>query len=164
MSRATIKEDLKSSNKNIFITAKPVSQKISKYISYYYFDRSNDENYQRKFIFYPNYKHALTAYKSSKVVLAENKSSVSPIDTNQINSFYSINKNKNIKVSIEGRYDKIGIVFNPLGINHFLIEPLQDIFPFDIDFFTYFGAALNQTLEEVFISTNIDKKVFLLDP
>ena len=154
---------MKSSNKNIFITAKPVSQKISKYISYYYFDQSDDENYQRDFIFYPNYKHALTAYKSSKVVLTENKSSVSPIDTNQINTFYSINKNKSIKVSIEGRYDKIGIVFNPLGINHFLKEPLQDIFPFDINLFSYFGAALNQTLEEVFTKNNVDKKATLLD-
>lgn len=154
---------MKNSNKNIFITAKPVSKKISKYISYYYFDRSEDENYQRKFIFYPNYKHALTAYKNSKVVLMENKSSVSPTDANRINTFYSINKDKDIKVSIEGRYDKIGIVFNPLGINHFLDKPLQDIFPNDMGFFSYFGKSFEQVLETVFEKKMLDEKVFLLD-
>lgn len=148
---------------DIFITAKPVSKKISKYISYYYFDQSEDENYQRKFIFYPNYKHALTAYKDSKVVLSENRSSVSSTDNIHIDPLYTINKNKNIKVSIEGCYDKVGIVFNPLGINHFMEKSLQEVFPNDCNFFSYFGKSFKQTLEEVFTKSNIDEKVSLLD-
>lgn len=154
---------MKNPSKNIFITAKPVSKKIGRYISYYYFDRSDDENYQRRFVFYPNYKHALTAYKNSTVVLSENKSSVSSAHTMQIEPLFSINKNRNIKVSIEGRYDKIGVVFNPLGINHFIEKPLHDIFPNNIGSLRYFGETFKQTLKEVFSKSSVEEKVFLLD-
>lgn len=154
---------MENPHKNIFITAKPVSKKISSYISYYYFDRSEDQGYQKSFVFYPNYKHGLTAYKNSKIVLSKNKSSVSPTDTDQVNTFYSINKDKNIKVNIEGCYDKIGIVFNPLGINHFLKEPLQVTFSNDVGSFPYFGKAFEQVLEAVYEKELLAKKVSLLD-
>jgi len=154
---------LKSSTSDVFTTIKPVSTKISRYISYYYFHNSENEDYQKRFIFYPNYKHGLTAYKNSKVVLSKNKASVTSTDSNHIEPLYSINKDKAIKVSIEGRFDKIGVVFNPLGINHFIEKPLHDIFPNDIGSLPYFGEAFKQTLKEVFTKNTIKEKVFLLD-
>lgn len=154
---------MESSTSDIFTTVKPASKKISRYISYYYFHKSEDEDHQKRFVFYPNYKHGLTAYKNSKVVLSKNKSSVTSTDSNPIEPLYSINKDKAIKVSIEGCFDKIGVVFNPLGINHFIEKPLHDIFPNDIGPFSYFGEALKQTLKEVFAKTTIKEKVFLLD-
>lgn len=154
---------MKNPTADIFITAKPVSKKINRYISYYYFHRSEDKDYQKSFVFYPNFKHGLTAYKNSKVILSENKSFVYATDSIQIEPLYAINNNKNIKVKIEGRFDKIGVVFNPLGINHFIEKPLQDIFAKDVGLFSYFGDAFEQTLEAVFNKELLDEKVSLLD-
>lgn len=146
-----------------FITAKPISEKISRYISYYYFYTSEDENYQKSFVFYPNYKHALTAYKDSEVLLTDSESIVNPSDKITIKPLYSINKDKSIKVSMNGCFDKIGIVFNPLGINHFIEKPLQNIFPQNFDFFSHLGNDFNKVLQNVFSQKQIVKKVSLLD-
>lgn len=146
-----------------FITAKPASEKISRYISYYYFHKSTNENYQKKFIFYPNYKHALTVYRNSEVIISDSRSIIKPSKNVSIQSLYCINKNKNIKVSIEGIFDKIGIVFNPLGVNHFIEKSIQEVFPYEINIFTYFGEEFNFVLNQVFLETEIHKKVELLD-
>lgn len=148
---------------DIFITAKPTSDKISRYVSYYYFHTSEDKDYQKNFIFYPNYKHALTVYKDSEVILSDFESIIKPSTKSIIQPLYSVNKEKNIKVSITGVFDKIGIVFNPLGINHFLEQPLQETLTSDIGVFSNFGDEFNSILKQVYLENQVEKKVALLD-
>jgi AraC-like DNA-binding protein len=155
-------EDLKKNN-DIFITQKPASNKISKYISYYYFHKSEDQNYQKNFIFYPNYKHALTVYKDSKVIISNDESTIKPSKNSGLQPLYSINKEKSIKVSISGVFDKIGVVFNPLGINYFIEKPLHEIITFDFGNFTHFGDEFNLILSQVYAEKEVEKKVILLD-
>lgn len=146
-----------------FITEKPKSEKINRYISYYYFHTSDDENYNKSFVFYPNYKHALTIYKNSEVSLTTTSSSVTPSEKITIQPLYTVNKEKNLKVSISGRFDKIGIVFNPLGINFFIDKPLSEILTSDFDFFPYFGGEFTRLLAQVFDETGLHRKAVLLD-
>lgn len=155
-------EESKKGN-DIFITQKPASNKISKYISYYYFHKSDDQNYQKNFIFYPNYKHAITVYKNSEVILSNDQSYIKPAKNSSLQTLYSINKDKSIKVSINGTFDKIGIVFNPLGINHFIETPLFEIIRSNFGDFSYFGDELNLILSQVYSESEIEKKVILLD-
>lgn len=154
---------MKNTPKDSFITAKPVSKKISEFISYYYFHQTKNENYQRSFTFYPHYKHALTAYKNSIVDLKENSSTIYPSKEQSVKSLYAINNDRNIKVNIQGPFQKLGIVFNPLGINHFIEMPLQNIHPIKTGFFTYFAEEFEQLLKQIFKENQIDKKVTLLD-
>lgn len=153
----------KSQLNDIFITAKPASDKISRYISYYYFHKSEDQNYQKNFIFYPNYKHALTVYKDSEVILSNNESIVKPSKKSNIQPLYSINKEKSIKVNINGVFDKIGIVFNPLGINYFIEKPLYEIITSDFGAFIHFGNQFNIILSQVYSESQTEKKITLLD-
>lgn len=146
-----------------FITIKPLSEKISRYISYYYFHSSDDENYNKSFVFYPNYKHALTVYQHSEVTLTETESIVNPSEKTTIKPLYAINKNKNIKVSIKGVFNKIGVVFNPLGINFFIDKPLNEVLTSDFDFFPYFGEEFRAVLAQVFNEKELQDKVVLLD-
>ena len=155
-------EESKKDN-DIFITQKPASNKISKYISYYYFHKSEDPNYQKNFIFYPNYKHAITVYKNSEVILSNDQSTIKPSKNRGIQPLYSINKDKSIKVSINGTFDKIGVVFNPLGINHFIETSLHEIIRSNFGFFSYFGDELNLILSQIYSENEIEKKVMLLD-
>lgn len=153
----------KSQFNDIFITAKPASEKISRYISYYYFHKSEDKDYQKNYIFYPNYKHALTVYKDSEVILSDIESIIKPLCETSIQPLYSVNKEKNIKVSIKGVFDKIGVVFNPLGLNHFIQKSLQETLTSDIGVFTNFGDEFNSILNQVYSENQIEQKVSLLD-
>lgn len=149
--------------KGSFITVKPKNTLVAKYIAYYYFHVSEDPDFSKKFFFYPNYLHALTVYKGSDTSLTSEGSYVIPADTDIISCFYSVNVSRSFKVELNGCFDKIGIVFNPLGLNHFVPEPVGNIVDASIKSFNYFGDAFLQALSEIYAQTETDAKVTLLD-
>lgn len=150
-------------SKGSFITVKPKDEVVAKYIDHYYFHVSDNPEFSRKFFFYPNYKHAITVYKGSEVSLTDDGSLVLPASNDVISSFYSINTEKNFKVELNGIFNKIGIVFNPLGLNYFLKEPLGDFFDRSINVFDCFGDAYKAVLEQVYNEPNTQLKAALLD-
>lgn len=145
-----------------FITAKPKDALVAKHIAYYYFHSSNDENFASNFMFYPNYKHALTIYKNSDVTLGLQESSIRPSISEKYTQLYSVNTGDSLKVDLKGKFDKIGIVFNPLGVNHFLKVPLCDVFnpPFSV---FELGDAFTLTIQKVYDEADPEKKADLLD-
>lgn len=150
-------------SKGNFITAKPKDALVAKYIAYYYFHVSEDASFSKKFFFYPNYKHALTIYKGSYTELSEEGSLIVPADDHRISCFYSINIDKAIKVELNGCFNKIGIVFNPLGLNHFIKQPLYEICDTSIKVFDHFEDTFYKALKDIYNQTDTDTKVALLD-
>ncbi|TRW25247.1 AraC family transcriptional regulator [Flavobacterium zepuense] len=150
-------------NKGNFITITPKDELVAKHIDYYYFHTSDDPGFSSKFTFYPNYKHALTLYKNSHVRFTDEGSVVRPLPGNECQIFYSINTHQSFKVDIEGCFYKIGVVFNPLGINHFINKPLCDVFVPSFSEFSYFGDALKIAVDTIFDLTDPEQKAILLD-
>lgn len=136
---------------------------VAKYIDYYYFHISDDPTFSKKYFFYPNYKHAITVYKGSDVSLNDEGSMVKPNDDQKISSFYSINTHMNVRVELHGIFNKIGIVFNPLGLNHFLKKPIGNFFDKAVNRFDCFGDMFVTTLEKVYSETTATEKADLLD-
>ena len=157
------KRNLDLDSKGNFITIKPKNELVAKYVDYYYFHVSDDADFSKKFFFYPNYKHAVTIYKGSDVSLTDEGSLVVPSTVHKILSFYSINTDANFKVELHGIFDKIGIVFNPLGLNHFIKEPLGTFFDRSINKLDCFGASFTNALEEIYSESTIETKAALLD-
>lgn len=146
-----------------FITIKPKDEVVAKYIDYYYFHVSDDPLFTKRFFFYPNYKHAITVYKGSDVSLTEEGSVVMPSADDTILSFYSINTDQNFKVQLNGIFNKVGIVFNPLGLNHFLKEPLGNFFDQATNKLDCFGASFVKTLQSVYAKSDAEAKGAVLD-
>lgn len=149
--------------KGTFITVKPKDAIISRHVAYYYFHQSDDALFKKNFFFYPNYNHALTVYKGSAVSQDINGSLILPSHDDIISCFYTVNADRNFKVSLNGVFNKIGIVFNPLGINHFISQPLGDIFSRDFFGFNHLGDAFIKMISEVYDETDYEKKAELLD-
>jgi len=148
-------------SKGNFITTKPKDEVVAKYIDYYYFHMSDDVGFSRKFFFYPNYKHALTVYKGSDVSFTADSSLINPSNEKNVVALYSVNTEKNFKVELNGVFNKIGIVFNPLGINHFLKQPLGEFWNRDLFKFEYFGSDFTALSQRVFNEPDADKKTLL---
>ncbi len=146
-----------------FTTLKPKDELVAKYIDYYYFHVSDNPAFSKKFFFYPNYKHAITIYKGSDVSLTSEGSLILPEADAPIATFYSINTDKNFKVDLNGVFDKIGIVFNPLGLNHFVENALGDFFDRTIQKLECFGPEFSETLEKIYDETDAQKRAALLD-
>lgn len=116
--------------KSCLLTLKPKNTQLQKHIAYYYFHTSNSDNHSEAFCFYPNYLHALTIYKGSDVLIADGilGSKVRPsINKEQFTFLYTVNLKDKFHVKIEGMFHKIGIVFYPLGFNHFISQPLNKL-------------------------------------
>lgn len=150
-------------DKGNFTTVKPKNEVVAKYIDYYYFHVSDNPVFTRSFFFYPNYKHAITIYKGSDVTLSDEGSHVKPASHDSIDVFYSINTNHNFKVELKGVFDKIGIVFNPLGLNHFVKNSLGEFFDRTINVMDCFGEPFIKVLEKVYALSDVDAKGGLLD-
>jgi len=151
-------------NREEFITMKPKNLFLRKYISYYYFHKSSDNSIERKYIYYPNFKSALTIYKKSKVKFTSNYSRTAPDAKTDFSFLYS-GMQKQLRISeIIAPFDKIGIVFNKLGINHFIQPSLSEISNHSNNkHFNYFGKDLIKSCESVYKEKELDKKVSHLD-
>lgn len=105
----------------------------------------------------------MTAYKNASVQLDGDCSLVRPDTGIPYTTLYTVNKNKSIKVAIEGPFHKVGVVFNPLGINHFFDSPLSSFFKQEKGEFPFFGSSFYSCLETVFREVTIENKVSQLD-
>ncbi len=146
-----------------FISVQPKSEIIKKYIAYYYFHSCTDTKFEKSFVFYPNYKNALTIYRNAKVLLSEEGTIVSDSMAEQLSVLYTTNLDKSIRVRFKGAFDKIGIVFAPLGLNHFVDKPLFEVLSERVGYFDYFDLPFKKCITAVFEANNESEKVRLLD-
>ncbi len=146
-----------------FLTIKPKDSILKKHISYYYFHQSTDLNFKKKFTFYPNFIHGLTAYKNSDLEFDGMTSLVKSNVNAKINILYTMNYSQNISVSLNGCFNKIGVAFQVAGINHFVSEELCKIYNNVTKEFNYFGKEFEEVLSNVFKTDNLDIKCNLLD-
>ena len=148
--------------KEQFVTYKPKNEVIAKYISYYYFHQSFDDNFKRSFVYYPHFKNTITI---SKDAVAERTKTSSTYRSKKGNLEIYYNSNINLKKSrhLIGQLNKIGIVFTPLGINHFLNCELSKISSKpEFDFF-HFGEDFENQLFQVYDTNDFNRKIELLD-
>ncbi len=147
-----------------FITQKPINPFLHKFISYYYFHFSEEKNLQKRFIYYPGYKCALTIYNHSSVKYGPNYSRVIPNKKSPFVFLYSGVQTQIRTAFILAPFDKIGIVFNALGINHFIEPSLDKISGRPIDMsFNHFGEDLINVCKSIYAEKSVEGKIQLLD-
>ncbi len=149
---------------NKFQTATPASELLRNSIAYYYFDESVDNATQRSFIYYPHYKNAMSIYKQSSIVLNHAYSTtILPEEKGYAFGFSKL-INRAAQTQIIPPYNKIGVVFQPLGLNHFLEGSLSDYVraPITADF-TVFKESMQAILDALLDTENLADKVKLLD-
>src|SRR5690606_3766910 len=89
-----------------------------------------DEQHFESFYFYPNYLHALTVYRGNDILINFKNKGTKITSSNNIEKLtvlYTINSKEKYYIEMNGVFNKIGIVFYPLGINHFIDKPLNEL-------------------------------------
>jgi len=151
--------------KSYLKTLKPKNEQLKKVIAYYYFHVSENENHSESFYFYPNYLHAVTIYIGNKVTL-----NYDPIESKiekgenskSITSMYTVNSKHKTLVNINDSFHKIGIVFYPLGFNHFIKKPLNEFMSKDfmkIDL----GESFNEALQKIDKNDDLENQLEILE-
>lgn len=130
-----------------FVTIRPKNELVSTYISYYYFHDSDEVDFRKNYVFYPHFKHGFTVYKEKE----------------SFRTLFSMNYRRQIPVVLNGTFQKIGVAFNPLGINHFVSGSVSELYNPETFVFSHWNPEIFPELNEVFETREIELKRNLLD-
>jgi AraC-like DNA-binding protein len=164
LSTIKVRKDSSARVRESFKSVEPKSVHLRKYISHYYFHQSDNPETHLSFSYYPHYRNALTIYRNSKVELIAG-THTKAISNSKVYSFTYSQLFKNFgKAEIIGPFDKIGVVFQPLGLNHFVSAPLAKLISGEINIdFNYFKDSISPVLDRIFTTKDESAKVELLD-
>lgn len=133
----------------IFQTFEPENPELKGLIAYYYIHKNECNQYQEQFQYYPHYRNAITTYVDSNVELSNSGSHITPDRNKPITTLFSRNYDAAIKVNLQGSFYKLGIAFEPLGLNHFIDKPFSEIAPERVNLFTQFGSDYRELVKNV---------------
>lgn len=132
-------------NFQTFIPENPV---VREHVAYYYLHSSSKTDFETSFIYYPHYRNGLTTYIDSDVALSEFGSKVTPCTKKSALTIFSRNYDAAVDVQLKGPFFKLGIAFEPLGLNHFIEEPFSEIAPNRSNLFLAFGDEYHNLVEK----------------
>ncbi len=135
---------------HIFETFKPLNTLLAKHISYYYLDVADASDYRNTYTCYPHYNNTLSLYKNH-VFNRQNGTNVIQFkpDAEPLQIFTPL-REAPLKVVQIGPVHKIGIVFNPFGINQFLQSTFSANALLTSPALDFFNGALPAGLFEIF--------------
>lgn len=149
--------------KELFTSIKPGNNLLSEHIAYYYFQQTESKGKEYKVMYYPHYVTALNFYKNAEVEWNDSGRTIREAQQEKITCLFTCNAKISRTVSMIGKHDKIGIIFNPLGINHFVQTHLHKISKEVITPFDYFGESFLALADQVYQEPDFTQKRELLD-
>ncbi|WP_051268461.1 helix-turn-helix domain-containing protein [Terrimonas ferruginea] len=118
---------------SLFETYLPASPILRQYIAYFYVDVQEDKKFYRKFSFFPHINTTLSFYKHASLKTGE----VSQVESAAGKPLLKLltRQHRVTTVVQTGPVYKIGIVFLPLGLNHFIRQTYGDLAPEEVQEF-----------------------------
>lgn len=101
---------------------------FKKYISLYYFIKSDDPDFSSKHYSFPHTYNALSIYRDCSFDFAPDHIKVSASSAPNYTTIVQHKKQAPLLVEISGKIDRITILFKDFGINHFISGSLLQIF------------------------------------
>ncbi len=149
--------------KEDFVSIKPMHPQLKPWIAYYYFHTVANEGGDYSVIYYPHYHTAINFYRNAEVQWDDEGRIVRHRTQASTKCLFTRNTKLSRHVTLKGSVDKIGIVFNPLGINHFIACELAHISKGVITPFDYFGTSFLALSTQLFETYEPVTKRNLLD-
>ena len=135
--------------KSTFISIQPQNPRLREYIKCYYLHYNKDPAFRESIIYYPNYTTTINAYFKSRVSWDNNERTHTAINRDNLEVLLVGKINRTRAIRMLGPFYKIGIVFHPLGLNHFIDESLSTIVEEHFSFFNYYGKSFYELLKKL---------------
>lgn len=141
----------------------PKADQLKGLIKLYYVHQSKDSEIEERITYFPNYTTTLNIYQESKVTWqAFSRTHEPKLDAPWLKLLVS-KVDRSREIVMRGHFHKLTIVFHPLGINHFLHQPLSNISEDHFSFFDHYGPEFDLLLDQVFRTDELTAKRDLLD-
>jgi len=137
-----------------FQSFSPRNEELKKNIAYFYFDKSENHLFEKKYSFFPHTHTTLTFYK--KASITENDGLYNINHSCDENMLMLLTRQQSIKTVLQkGLLDKIGIVFYATGLNHFLKEPYCSLAKQEVQIFSPVNEReWRETVTQCFSASN----------
>lgn len=141
----------------------PQSELLKKVIKLYYVQRSENELAHERIVYFPNYATTLNIYEHNKLSWTDYSRTHEYDEKPGFLKLLVSKFDRSREIITKGRFNKLTIVFHPLGINHFLPLPLSKYSADHFSFFESFGDSFDKLLTAVFSTEDLEQKRDLLD-
>lgn len=148
---------------SLFQSFQPKSGILKKHIAYFYFDQADDDGFEKQYSFFPHTYTTLSFYKNAVIEQDHDYYHIQCGIGDNI--LQLLTRQQSIKtVRQEGRLDKIGIVFFPLGLNHFIREDYHVLAKTDVQAFLPSNHdQWEKVIEQCFAAGNTAEKITILE-
>lgn len=148
---------------SLFQSFQPKSDILKKHIAYFYFDQADEEGFEKQYSFFPHIYTTLSFYKNAVIEQTNDFCRIQGGKSGNI--LQLLTRQQSIKtVRQEGRLDKIGIVFFPLGLNHFIREDYHVLAKTDVQAFIPSNhEQWEKVIEQCFAAGNTAEKITILE-
>ena len=150
-------------NDDTFETTLPQHPTIKKWVAYYYFQETHSDNFQQAYIYYPHFQNALNVYLGAKVTWDHESRDIIADKNANPTCLLTMNRDKSRIVRMKGKTQKLGIIFQPFGINQFIKNKLGEIATEAVSQFTVFGEPFLETAKNIFQTKDLLQRTKLLD-
>ncbi|MEL7118690.1 MAG: helix-turn-helix domain-containing protein [Bacteroidota bacterium] len=136
---------------------------LRKWIKGYYVHQSEDQNFHTKLTFYQNITTTISIYKDS-ITTSDGRYRKQTYEAGEgYSKLLAGLVDKYQEVEFVGPLDRLAIVFYPLGLNHFMNQPLGNYLQTHYSFFDYFDEDFQIFLPQVYAEPDLETKRELLD-
>lgn len=114
----------------------PQNKILQKHLAFYYFLKTDDANFDTKYYAFPNTLTPLSLHQNIETEIEYYSTSV--FGSKKKNNLALIQgmRTQPLFVNLQGKIDKITVVFKPLGLNHFVKKSFARICPKDSQVFS----------------------------
>jgi len=141
----------------------PKDPNLQKVIEYYYFLSSSDKKSIKNFVHFPHYRTTLNIYFDAQVSIAPLQRTISHNLNNRHSVIFTNNKSSFKRATLHGAFNIIGVIFKPLGFNHFISQELFKLSTQEAFFFDDYLKEFNEDLSFLKNKSTIEEKSNLLD-
>ncbi|MBD2757484.1 helix-turn-helix domain-containing protein [Spirosoma validum] len=138
---------------------------LKQYIQYYYFLRTDSPDFVSQYYVFPNILQSLNIHKHAYCRIEDTAITVSSYPQADPLLIAQGRYEQPHYVELRGMVDKITIVFNPLGLNHFITKPLVEITPNASQVFTDWDQHSNHQgfIRAFFDTDSLEQRIRLLE-
>lgn len=143
----------------------PLDSRLKTCIEYYYFLISDELDFKSAYYAFPNTLQALNIHKNIQYNICDHVVKVKGIAENNFEMLLQGKFEKPLKVQLSGKFNKITIIFKPLGLNHFIQTPFCEVASKATQPFSEWTGheKHNDFLAQFFSESNVIERVEILE-
>lgn len=146
-----------------YLSTVPIHPEISKCVEYYYFQEILDPEYNQTYFYYPNLGSGYNVYLDAEVEINEEGRIIEGSRPGSNYCILTLSHKRRRYVKMTGTSRKLGIIFKPLGINHFITGKLSEIHEGTANNFDLFGPQILDMSQSIFTESSASERGKILE-